>query len=55
MWDFIPVILVSGLMILFYWNVFRKRFAPVKKVKAQLVEKYTYTAVSKVILIRWCM
>ena len=41
------LILFLGLVLLCYWNVFRKRLAPVKKVKAQLVEKYVYTAVSK--------
>ena len=43
----IIAILVLCLMILCYWNVFRKRLAKVKKVKAQLVEKYTYDVVSK--------
>ena len=43
----LPVILFLGLMLLCYWKLFRKRFAPVKKVKAQLVEKYHYRPVSK--------
>lgn len=43
----LPVILLLGLMMLCYWKLFKKRFAPVKKVKAQLVEKYHYTPVSK--------
>lgn len=47
MWDFIVGILVLGLMGLCFWNLFRNKFARVKKVKAQLVEKYTYTAVSR--------
>ncbi len=47
MWDYIIAILVLGLMILCYWNLFRNRFAKVKKVKAQLVEKYTYMPVSR--------
>ncbi len=47
MWNFIPAILVLGLMGLCCWNLFRKRFAKVKTVKAQLVEKYTHNAVSK--------
>lgn len=45
--DYIVGILVLGLMALCYWNLFRKRFAKVKRIKAQLVEKYTYTPVSR--------
>ncbi len=47
MWELIPVVLVFGLMILCYLNIFRKRFAKVQKVRAQLVEKYTYMPVSR--------
>ena len=47
MWNFIPAILVLGLMGLCCSNLFRKRLAKVKTVKAQLVEKYTYTPVSR--------
>lgn len=45
--DSILVVLFLGLMLLCYWNLFKERFAKVKRVKAQLVEKYTYTAVSR--------
>ncbi|MBQ8541622.1 MAG: DUF2500 family protein [Clostridia bacterium] len=45
--DYVIGILVIGLMGLCYWNLFKKSFAKVKKVKAQLVEKYTYTPVSR--------
>lgn len=47
MTDYIIGILVLGLMVLCYWNLFKKSFAKVKKVKARLVEKYTYTPVSR--------
>ena len=47
MWDYVVAFLVLGLMLLCYWNFFRKRYGKVKKVKAQLVEKYTYNVVSK--------
>ncbi len=47
MLEYILAVLVLGLIILCYWNLFRKRFAKVKKVKAQLVEKYTYMPVSR--------
>lgn len=47
MWELISVVLVFGLMALCYWNIFRKRFAKVKKVRAQLVEKYVYNVVSR--------
>lgn len=47
MLDYVAGFLVLGLMGLCYWNLFKKRFAKVKKVKAQLVEKYTYTPVSR--------
>lgn len=45
--DYIIGILALGLMALCYWNLFKNRFAKVKKVKAQLVEKYVYNVVSR--------
>lgn len=47
MFETIVVILLFGLMFLCYFNMFRKRLSPAKKVRAQLVEKYTYAPVSK--------
>lgn len=47
MLEYILAVLVLGLIILCCCNLFRKRLAKVKTVKAQLVEKYTYNAVSK--------
>ncbi|MGM9551266.1 MAG: DUF2500 family protein [Clostridia bacterium] len=47
MLDYAIGFLVLGLMGLCYWNLLRKRFSKVKRVKAQLVEKYTYTTVSR--------
>ena len=41
------VILVFAIMALFWFNLLKKRLAPVKKVRAQLVEKYVYTPVSR--------
>ena len=45
--DYIIGILALGLMALCYWNLFKNRVAKVKKVKAQLVEKYVYNVVSR--------
>ena len=43
----IITILLLGLVFMCYRNLFRKRLAPVRNVRAQLVEKYTYTPASR--------
>ncbi len=47
MWNYISVILVLALTMLCWWNLLKKRFAMVKNVRAQLVEKNIYDVFSK--------